>query len=333
MRRQALEYLACPDCRATVELATPTEEGADGHVIAGELVCRLGGCRFPIRQGVPMLLPRRVQPLSTDTAARFDEQWKHWRQLHGFYEQQFLDWIAPVRPGDFAGRVVLEGGCGKGRHSAVVSAFGPRALVAVDLGESAFVAFDNTRDLPNVHVVMGDLTQPPVGPVFDLAFSVGVLHHLPDPAAGFRGLAAQVRPGGRVVIWVYGLENNEWITRWVDPVRKAVTARLPPGPLRALSRVPAAALWTAINAVYPLAPGPVRGRLPYSEYFTQLRGYPFHEIHNIVFDQLVTPVAYYLPEDEVRRWFESGFCDVDVRWKGRYSWTAVATVAGATPAP
>jgi SAM-dependent methyltransferase len=327
MRTEVLEFLACPDCQSPVAL-TAGPSDPDGHIMSGELVCGARGCRYQIVEGVPVMRPASVEPVKSETAARFDTQWKHWTGIHAYYERQFLDWIAPVQREDFVGRAVLEGGCGKGRHSVVVSGFAPRALVALDLGESAYVAFSNTRELPNVHVVIGDLTQPPVAPVFDLAFSVGVLHHLPDPAAGFRSLSSRVREGGTVVAWVYGQENNEWIVRYVDPVRNRMTSRMPPALLRAVSALPATALWAVINGVYARANG-FAGRLPYAEYFASLRGFPLREIHNIVFDQLVTPVAFYLPEQEVRSWFAEGFCDVTVRWKGKYSWTGVATVARA----
>jgi SAM-dependent methyltransferase len=215
----------------------------------------------------------------------------------------------------------------------VVAGFSPRALVALDLVESAHVAFENTRHLPNVHVAIGDLHVPPVRPVFDLAFSVGVIHHLPEPAVGVTRLAEKVRDGGRVVVWVYGKENNEWIVRLVDPVRKSVTARLPGPLLRGLLALPSAALWTAINHVYPALPAGARDRLPYAEYFASLAGMPWREIHNIVFDQLVTPVAHYLTGDEVRAFFARDFRDVTVRWKGRYSWTGVGTVVRGAESP
>jgi SAM-dependent methyltransferase len=327
MRLEALEYLSCPGCRATLDLAPGATSAADGHILTGELICRIRACRYPVTRGVPVLSPAEVSGLASETAARFDTQWKHWRELHDYYESQFLEWIAPITRADFAGRTVIEGGCGKGRHTALVAGFGPRALVALDLGESAFVAFENTRHLANVHVAMGDLAAPPVGRVFDLGFSVGVLHHLTDPAAGFDSLASRVREGGRMVVWVYGQENNEWITRYVDPLRTTLTSKLPAPALRAASAVPAAALWAAIRGVYRGATQGIRARLPYAEYFASLRSFPFGEIHNIVFDQLVTPVAHYLPEAEVRRWFAAGFKDVVVRWKGRYSWTGVGTVA------
>jgi SAM-dependent methyltransferase len=330
MRKDALEYLACPRCRASLDLAPGAASDADGHVITGALVCRIRACRYPIERGVPALFLDQTPPIPAEPALSLNGQWNHWGSLHDHYERQFLEWVAPLTPADFAGRTVIEGGCGKGRHSAIVGRFGPRALVSLELGEGAYEAFENTRHLPAVHVAMGDLARPPVGRVFDIGFSVGVLNHLSDPAAGFASLASRVREGGRMVVWVYGQENNEWVARFVDPVRKSLSSRLPAPALRAASAVPAAALWAAIRGVYRGATDGVRAQLPYADYFASLHEFPFREIHNIVFDQLVTPVAHYLPEAEVRRWFEGGFRDVAIRWKGRHSWTGVGTVAPAS---
>jgi hypothetical protein len=57
-----------------------------------------------------------------------------------------------------------------------------------------------------------------------------------------------------------------------------------------------------------------------------MHSYPFDEIHANVFDQLVTPVAFYLKEEEVRPWLSTGLQDVLLRWHREYSWTGLATV-------
>ena len=327
MRRAALKYLACPRCDADLALATPAAPESSDHVMTGDLVCQAAGCRYPIRDGVPVLVLSHVDRARRETAERFTLEWTHWRGMADYYERQFLEWIAPVTREEFKDRVVLEGGCGKGRHSAIVSGFGPTALVSIDLGDSAFVAFENTHRLPNVHVAIGDVVEPPVKAAFDLAFSVGVLHHLPDPAQGFHSLCAKVKNGGRIVTWVYGREHNEWIVTFVDPVRKAITARLPSSVLRAISALPSSVLWGLIHTLYR-GPSHLFGRkLPYFDYFASMSGFPYAEIHSIVFDQLVTPVAHYLPEAEVRRWCSGDVEDVVIRWNREMSWTATATIA------
>jgi SAM-dependent methyltransferase len=296
--------------------------------MAGELACSVCHSRFAIHKGVPVLLSRNVDAVKTETASRFAEEWLRWSDLRDYYEQEFFAWIAPVSAADFEGQLVFEGGCGKGRHTAIAASHGAKAVVAIDLGDSAFVAFNHTRELPNAHVVIGDLMQPPVRPVFDFAFSVGVLHHLPDPAAAFASLASRVRQDGRVAFWVYGLEGNEWITRYVDPIRTMVTSKLPAGLLRTACLLPSVFLWAVIKLFYrPRMNGRGPTALPYGDYFASMYSYPFDEIHANVFDQMVTPVAHYLSGDQVRAWLTAGFRDGAVRSHRGYSWSGLATVA------
>jgi SAM-dependent methyltransferase len=334
MRLEGLAFLTCPHCGGVLAFAgSAANPESDGHVMTGELQCAACTSRFAIRNGVPILLPANLSRIKLETAARFAEEWTRWSELRDYYQREFFDWVAPLEPKHFAGQLIFEGGCGKGRHTAIVAEIGAKAVVSVDLGESAFVAFAHTRKFANVHIVIGDLLNPPVRPMFDLAFSVGVLHHLPDPAAGFASLASRVREGGRVAFWVYGQEGNEWITRYVDPVRKALTSKLPAPLLRVACIPPALGLWAVIKLFYRPGPGGKGpAKLPYGDYFAAQYSYPFDEIHANVFDQLVTPVAHYLSADQVKPWLASGFCDVQLRSHRGYSWTGLATVSRHRPA-
>src|SRR5207248_6207562 len=79
--------------------------------------------------------------------------------------RSYGDWSSDVCSSDLpnpmtqplSDQIVFEGGCGKGRHTAIVSSHGARAVVSLDLGESAFVAFAHTRRYPDAHVIIGDL--------------------------------------------------------------------------------------------------------------------------------------------------------------------------------
>ncbi|HMC93874.1 MAG TPA: hypothetical protein VKO16_03790 [Polyangia bacterium] len=102
MRRDAVPYLACPNCGATSELALRSVDREDGaHVMEGKLGCASGGCVFAIRRGVPILVPGQVDAAMTETAARFAEEWTRWTELRDYYERQFLGWVAPVSRADF----------------------------------------------------------------------------------------------------------------------------------------------------------------------------------------------------------------------------------------
>lgn len=337
MRTAALQYLVCPRCAGTL-VADAGTQAADGHIMDGTLISGCGA-RFAIRGGIARLIPESHErassshsghsgetpdPESLLTADRFAAEWAIFDQKAGYYEQQFLDWIAPLRPRDFTDQVVLEGGCGKGRHTALVASYGARAVIAIDLGDAVEVAFDATRHLENVHIAQGDIVRPPVARCVDVGFSIGVLHHLLEPEAGFRGLCGCVRQGGRVAIWVYGYESNEWIVRYVDPLRHGVTSRIPETWLYWLSLPPAAALRLALLAYRRPR---LAEKLPYGAYLAYISRFPLREVHHIMFDQLVTPVAHYLRRGQVAGWFDpDGFADVELAWHNRNSWRACATI-------
>jgi SAM-dependent methyltransferase len=170
-----------------------------------------------------------------------------------------------------------------------------------------------------------------VKPVFDYAFSVGVLHHLPDPERGFQALVSRLRPGGSISAWVYGREGNGWIVHLVSPLRERFTARMPRVLLEVLASVLTVVLFAATRFVY----GPTRGKvlglgLPYGEYLSYIAPFPFAEQRHIVFDHLVAPVAFYLRRDEFAGWFlRGGLEQVRIEHHNANSWRGFACV----PAP
>jgi SAM-dependent methyltransferase len=219
---------------------------------------------------------------------------------------------------------VLEGGCGKGRHTQLAARWGAQDVVGIDLSGAVETAFAATRSLPNAHIIQADIYRLPLARKFDYAFSVGVLHHLPDPRGGFMSLASKVKPGGYLSAWIYGAENNEWITRFVNPVRERVTSRLDKRVLLQLSKVPAACMYLATKLVY----GPlnrngssVAKHLFYNDYFNAIAPFGWREQHLIVFDHLVAPTAFYIPRAEFEEWWrELGARDVTISWHNKNSW-------------
>jgi SAM-dependent methyltransferase len=254
--------------------------------------------------------------------------------MHPEFEAQFLDWIHPLGSDSFAGKRVLDAGCGIGRHAYFAARYGADEVVALDLSDAVEAASTNLREFPNVRVIQGDLLRPPFrtaadGDGFDLIYSIGVLHHLPDPASGFRSLIRYLRPGGTIAIWVYGYENNGLVRNVVEPFRR-ISTRVPPPLLRGLAWPLGVAFHSAAKVVYrPLSGTRVGRALPLSEYMSSVASFSFRQNYGIVFDQLAAPTAAYLKEAEVRDWFEQ--CQlVDVRISHRHgnSWRASGSVPG-----
>jgi SAM-dependent methyltransferase len=300
-----LSLLACPTCHSSFEVRSDEIDGAG--ITEGTLLCQGCGCTFPITRGIPRFLGKQLTQDQKATADAFGYEWTHYSKLTDADSREFLDWIYPLTQSDFDDRVVLDAGCGKGRHIYLAAKFKARTVVGIDLSDAVEAAYQNTRDLPNVHVIQADINHLPFARPFDLAYSIGVLHHLPVPKEGFLSLVKHVRPGGRVSAWVYGKEGNLWIEKLVDPVRKNITSRLPRVITRCLSFFPALTLYAGLKLLYRPAKhiGWLKRLLPYSDYLCSISSYSFTENFWNVFDQLVAPTAYYHSQEEVIDWFQT----------------------------
>src|SRR5216683_1258468 len=151
-----------------------------------------------------------------------------------------------------------------------------------------------------------------------MIYCLGVVHHTPDPALTFDRLVEALGPNGVLTVWVYGAENNGWITRLVSPLRRQVTSKLPHRLLRLLSKL-------LVLPLYGLAAAATRVPLPYSEYLRYLRRYPYRYMTHIVYDHLVPEIAHYLPRAELDRWVEKHGLHAQVSSRNGNSWRLLAS--------
>ncbi len=134
---------------------------------------------------------------------------------------------APFRPLGKGGDIeMLIAGCGTGQESIdVARQFPAGRVLAVDLslaslGYAARMAGE--LGVKNVEHAQGDLTEVgTLGRTFDVISSVGVLHHLENPLAGWRELASILRPGGLMLVGLYSDEAR----RGVVAAREFIAAR------------------------------------------------------------------------------------------------------------
>ncbi len=324
MKTKLLEFLACPVCGG--DLLLVHESAREGEeVLDGELSCKKCARDYRIIRGVPRFAALdAVEREKAETAQNFGWQWTHFTQDDERYAEQFLGWLQPVRPEFFQGKIVLEGGCGKGRHTKLASQWGAGEVIGVDLSDAVESAFKVARELPNAHIVQADIFRLPFKPVFDYAFSVGVLHHTPEPQKAFNSLCSRVKTGGHVSAWVYGEENNEWIVNYIDPLRLGFTSRISQPALYYISKIPTLGVFSASKLLYRplnrLAPNAAR-KLFYNDYMNHIGSFGWKEQHNIVFDHLVAPTAHYISRDEFEAWWkDAGARNVEITWHNSNSW-------------
>jgi SAM-dependent methyltransferase len=323
MKQRLLEDLVCPLSSDPLRLEPAAHVD---EIEAGQLVCDGCGRRWPLRNGIPRLVPPDLEEQQRKTSSAFGWQWQHFSELHPEYEVQFLDWIYPIARDFFRDKRVLDAGCGTGRHAYFAASYGAREVVGLDLSAAVETARANLDRFDNVEVVQGDLLRPPfrsaaAGGGFDFVYSIGVLHHLPDPYEGFRTLIRYLRPGGTIAIWVYGFEGNRFVRNVVEPLRR-VSTRIRPAALCALAWPLALGFHSIATGLYrPLAGTRVGRALPLSAYLTSVANFSFRQNYGIVFDQLAAPTAAYIREIELERWFaETGLEHVRISHRHGNSW-------------
>ncbi len=330
MKERLLDLLACPTCGGDILLAYASAY-EDKEIMEGVLTCKKCTREYKIVRGVPWFADLgKVEEDKAATAGNFGWQWTNFTQEDVRYEEQLLGWLQPVEPDFFEDKVVLEGGCGKGRHTKLAAKWGAKDVVGIDLGDGVEPAFALTRDMPNVHIVQCDIFKLPLKRAFDYAFSVGVLHHTPNPKGAFLSLAGKVKKDGHVSAWVYGAENNEWITKYVNPVRNGFTSQISQPALYQLSKLPTLGLFLSTKLVYrPVnsVSRPIASKLFYNDYLNHLGTFGWREHHNIVFDHLVAPTAFYIPKAEFEQWWsEVNATEVEITWHNKNSWCGFGKV-------
>ena len=331
MRRRTLDLLRCPECGSRVVLRS-VASGSEGRVEEGLLGCAECGREYPVSGSVPRFRTSSGSETGPATARRFQVQWRRFQAIERSSKDQFQDWIHPIEEAFLKGKTVLDVGCGMGRFTRCFAEAGAGYVVGLDLGDSVDVAQDLYGNLENVDFVQADIMNMPFGPVFDLASSIGVLHHLPQPRLGFERMVQTVHSRGHVFAWVYGRENNGFIVRFVSPVRRKVTSRIPDRALSALSFVLAAGLHPVLKLLYrPVgrfrALRFLRKILFYYPYLHWLSGYGFRHTQVVIYDHLTAPVAHYIAEDEFRSWFSAAGCsEVVVTPRNRNSWRGLGRV-------
>jgi SAM-dependent methyltransferase len=103
---------------------------------------------------------------------------------------------------------MLVAGCGTGREAALAAFRYPDAkIIAIDVSETSIAyAADRCREGPPARIDFRAMDLGRVGELgksFHFIACSGVLHHLPDPEAGWAALESVLKPGGVMRIMVY----------------------------------------------------------------------------------------------------------------------------------
>jgi SAM-dependent methyltransferase len=262
-----------------------------------------------------------MHDLKTQTIQDFGEQWTAFRDNPAYYGSSDLlaDLFGPLLLlGDVTGAHVADIGSGTGRIVNMLLDAGAAHVHAVEPSAAFDVLKQNTAERRDrVTYVHGPGESLPDGLDLDLVVSMGVLHHIPDPSPVVEAAYRALKPGGRLLVWLYGREGNEAYLRLAEPLRK-VTVRLPHGALVGLSHVMTAGL-DAYIGLCRFAPLPMRSYMR-----EVLAKFPRDVRRLTVYDQLNPAYAKYYTRAEAEALLsKAGFENVELYHRHGYSWTVI----------
>lgn len=236
------------------------------------------------------------------TGASFAFEWKNIYRENKVEKENFLHFIGPYTTEEtIRGKTVIDVGCGSGRFTKQALDCGAKTAIGMDVGDSVEVAYEMTKKYDNACIVQADIFHLPFLKIFDLIYSLGVIHHLPQPQSGFEGFKKMLKPGGLIVIWVYNRRHNKRAIYLYEPIR-AIIKRLPKPFVYRLSYIPAAlvqGLNYFANLLNKLGLKNLAKKMPFSYYAK----FPFNMKLNDSFDVLATPKSNYYLVEEIETWF------------------------------
>lgn len=204
-----LQLLTCPVCRDSDLM------GLDQQLADGVVTCSRCGAPYPVRGGIPVLLP--LDFADSHVHDELDHVQEHKRHQADYFDRELAEEFEISRPHGtalayewlmaekfrrsvtllppLAGVTVVDACCGSGMEAEFLACQGARVL-ALDISEGCAVRARKRAERHGLHylVIVGDIEHLPIRTsAADISYVHDGLHHLADPTVGIRELARVAR--------------------------------------------------------------------------------------------------------------------------------------------
>ena len=163
--------------------------------------------------------------LKTDrdqTISDFGDQWTRHTENPDYYGsvELFADIIQPfLSLDDISGAKCADIGSGTGRIVLMMLGAGAKSVTAIEPSRAFDVLVRNTAQAGDRVRCLNVAGEAIPRDDFDIVLSIGVLHHIPDPGPVVQAAYGSLRPGGKMLAWLYGYEGNRAYLSVFGPIR------------------------------------------------------------------------------------------------------------------
>lgn len=263
----------------------------------------------------------------------FGHEWSTFRQgdteLDAAERRQLFDEYFRIFPWPMLSKdaVGLDAGCGSGRWGMQVA---PRVgqLHMLDASAEALgVARANLGAARNVsfhHASVSDIPLPDGS--LDFAYSLGVLHHVPDTVGAIKHICAKLKPEAPFLIYLYyALDNRPWwfraVWRLTNAARRIISALPAPLKLIASQVIAATVYWPIARLCTVLSyAGISTSSIPLEAY----KDRSFYTMRTDAYDRFCTSLEKRFTKDEIKLMLQqAGFDRIEFSSQVPF-WCAVA---------
>ena len=254
-----------------------------------------------------------------DSYKDFGKQFQKDNKVDGYWGgiDMLKDIVFPFDLSNINNKKIMEVGIGSGRILKNLISFSPLKATGVEPSNAIDVAKKNIDSkIVEFLNIKGESIN--FNEEYDLIFSLGVIHHIPNYEIVLKNIYKSLKKKGKFIIWVYGKEGNEIYLFIFNNLRR-ITILIPDFILRIISHL--------LNIIsYPYGFLCNLFPLPLKKYFLEVFGKcSFEKRSYIIFDQLNPSYAKYFTKEELLNVLKkTGFADIEIHHRHGYSWTAIA---------
>ena len=208
---------------------------------------------------------------------------------------QLERWLGSTTLASFAGKRVMDVGCGMGRNPYwYARGRAPTSVLGVDMDDGSLAAarknlapFANARVEKALRARPGSAgrTAPSIASPASACCTTS-----PSPRTRSSGCGAASRPGGDLVLWCYAKEGNRLMLPVIQTFR-ALGSRLP------IERHP-----RDREGGHDRWLGRPSRTIPFrTDYYRRLRTLSFRNVESIIFDQMLPHIAHYWTREDMER--------------------------------